>query len=265
MQVLKLRRQSFSSEFSAVLDWVDYHFVVGMFTYRHWRQKHRRDLFHARGTKRVMCMRQLVNDICVCSLELAYIIQVPNLADCPHQMIDLLYEVINTVKRPTDEGYFSVEYATSLDHLEHKIHSVHRGLKDPAPSATDSCSGYLQLYQIASLIYLERASRNFSGRSTKIDALVERGYHILRHSDISNVVLPVFILGLEAKEDGARMLILELIDGKATGTHLRSLEAVNRLLQFAWVQDDLETEKDVDYVLKLDTIITSNSIIPALA
>ncbi|KAH6647181.1 fungal-specific transcription factor domain-containing protein [Truncatella angustata] len=249
MQALKLREQPFSGEFSALLDWVDYHFVIGIFTLRHWQAAYRRQLSHDPGIQHVVCMKKLV----------------PNISDCSHPMLDLLYEISNTVKRPTEEGYFSQEYAAYLKDLENRVMTVPFCPENLGSSSTEAYLMGAELYQIAALIYLERTSCNFSGQSIKIMRLVERGFEIFQQQDTSSASLAIFILGLEARSDEQRKFILDLIERNATRSNLRSLEAVSRMLQAAWNQDDLETENDVNYVLKLDTIINSNNIIPALA
>ncbi|KAK9777750.1 putative Fungal-specific transcription factor domain-containing protein [Seiridium cardinale] len=191
--------------------------------------------------------------------------RVPQIYDSSQAILGLFHELIMTIKRPTDDGYFSDEYTMAIDHLERRIGDVVTA-SDTASSTSDKPYDLgIEMYQIMVLIYLERASRNFSGQSDKITSLVERGFKIMEQLDTSNGPLPLFILGLEARTDQQRMFILDTIERSAALSRLRSLETVGRLLQAAWIQDDLDTQNDVDYVLKLDTLITSNPIMPTLA
>lgn len=190
-----------------------------------------------------------------------------DLHDSSHDLLGVLYQVVTTIKRPTDPGYFSSDYAASLERLEAKIKSMPQDSANVAMTPTEGTddSFGVEMYQVAALIYLERASRNFSGQSEKIQRLVERGFYVLGIVDKCIAALPLFIIGLEARTDEQRLLMLRLIERASSVSKLRSLETAGRLVKAAWIQDDLETENEVDYVMKLDTIITKHSIIPTLA
>jgi hypothetical protein len=135
------------------------------------------------------------------------------------------------------------------------------------PSSTPAAlsAATLELYQLAALLYLERVSRNFSGASDMTSSLTESAFTILKQLDSCNVPLPLFILGLEARTDEQRIIVLGLIERTRKTSLSKSLENVHSMLQAAWTQDDLETDKDLDYVLKLDTLVTSHLIIPTFA
>ncbi|KAI1865764.1 hypothetical protein JX265_008087 [Neoarthrinium moseri] len=122
-----------------------------------------------------------------------------------------------------------------------------------------------KLYQIATLLYLERASKNFSGQSDTTRVLADTGFSILAEQLDCYAALPILIIGLEARTDQQRIIVLDLIEKSLAKFRSRSLEGVQRMVQTAWIQDDLETDKDLDYVTKVDTIVTSNNIIPTFA
>jgi hypothetical protein len=120
----------------------------------------------------------------------------------------------------------------------------------------------LELYQLAALIYLERVSRGFSGQSTELNRYAERAFTILSGMGTCELPFPLFIFGCEAQSDDRRTVLLDMLQQSAP---VRSLEGVAQMLQAIWAQDDLETEHELDYLMKLDIVLSSNFIFPAFA
>ncbi|KAI0127358.1 fungal-specific transcription factor domain-containing protein [Xylariales sp. AK1849] len=254
MRALQLRDRMRSSEFSAILDWVDYHVVVGKFALKHWHRIDLADLYaqnaNGQDVQPVVCRKKKVTDV----------------STSPHEIIRLLHELFDTIVKTTNLTYHSPEYAESLRNLESRILNVSTdvGTTDEHEHM-DASREIVELYKLAALIYLERVSKNFSGRSDKIDSYVERAFEILGKSPIWNLPLPLFLFGCEARTDERRWVIMEIIEQTAKSPSSRSLEGVRRMVQAVWVQDDLETNNELDYVTKLDAVVTSNAIIPTFA
>lgn len=188
-----------------------------------------------------------------------------DVSQCSHEVLRLFFEVAKSVKRPTNAYYHSEGYAKSVRDLSQR-------LRNAAPLSTDvTISGpvpdttILELYRLAALVYLERASMNFSGVSDDISSLAESGFAIMRQANQCNAPLPLFVLGLEARSDEQRVTVLDVIENTMQTSSLKSLEGVRSMLQAAWTQDDFRAEQDLDYVTKLDVIMTANAAVPTFS
>jgi hypothetical protein len=173
------------------------------------------------------------------------------------------------VLKPTDPNYHSTRHAQSIIGLKERIQAVQPTLDlgnvvEPVVS-TEAHVHSVELYKLTALVYLERVSQNFSGLSEQINAYVAKAFEILAEMKTCDLPIPLFIFGCEARTEESRMTILDLLEEPENVTHSRSLEGVRRMVQAIWVQDDLEIENELDYVMKLDTVITSNYIIPPFA
>jgi hypothetical protein len=139
------------------------------------------------------------------------------------------------------------------------------GISDTVSGLNAAWVAMMELFKLAGLIYLTRASRNFSGISPQIDTMIERAYVLLDDLETFNPTFPLLIVGCEARTDKQRMRILEHIERAMTTSSLRSLRELRNILQQIWVQDDLAVDYELDYLNKLDAVISSYQIIPSFA
>jgi hypothetical protein len=117
---------------------------------------------------------------------------------------------------------------------------------------------------LATLVYLERQSNNFSGRSEEIDAWTDRAFALFTRLSGFDQPFPLFIFGCEARTDEQRMNILELISRTEQVPMSKNLQSVTQIILSVWVQDDL-ADGALDYFSKLDAIFSSMEIIPSFA
>lgn len=171
------------------------------------------------------------------------------------------------IREPTDPLYHSNEYKDSLRCLENRITNIVPsaldGISDTVPGVNRAWVATIELFKIAALIYLKRASRNFSGTSLQIETTVERAYVLLNDLETCDMVFPLLIIGCEARTDKQRMTILEHIQRAMKTSSLRSLHGLRNILQQIWVQDDLAVDYKLDYLQTLDAVITSYQIMPS--
>ncbi|PQE32570.1 zinc-finger transcription factor protein [Rutstroemia sp. NJR-2017a WRK4] len=80
--------------------------------------------------------------------------------------------------------------------------------------------------------------------------MVERAYILLDELETSNSAFPLLIIGCEARADEQRMRILQHIERAS-------------ILQQIWVQDDLAVDYELDYLNRLDAVISSYQIMPS--
>jgi hypothetical protein len=192
--------------------------------------------------------------------------QIKTSSHCSHEILRHLYNVFVMIRNPTDSLYHSDEYENSLRCVENKITSIvplaPKGITDIMSDLSTAWVATMDLLKIAALIYLKRASRNFSGTSPQIDGMVEKAHLLLDDLRTFNLAFPLLIIGCEARTDEQRMRILEHIERTTKSSTLRSLHGLQNILQQIWVQDDLAVDYELDYLKRLDTIISSYQGMP---
>ncbi|KAH7230560.1 fungal-specific transcription factor domain-containing protein [Fusarium redolens] len=248
-----LDSQSFQGEVSRLLDWVEYHMVMSRFSHRHW-------YLNGESTRGVRNFASVDRETC-------HSRKVKTASHCSHELLRHLYNMFDMIRKPTDSLYHSDEYENSLRCLENKITSVvplaPKGIPDTMSDLSTAWVATMDLLKLAALIYLKRASRNFSGTSPQIDAMVEKAHVLLDDLKTFNLAFPLLIIGCEARTDEQRMRILEHIERAMRTSTLRSFHGLQNILQQIWVQDDLAVDYELDYLRKLDAIISSYQIMPS--
>jgi hypothetical protein len=155
------------------------------------------------------------------------------------------------------------EYKSFIKILDWRIRSLN--LSETTQGDADT-SSVMELYRLAMLVYLSRASENNKLRSqlsTRTQQYVDEGFAILAQLDSCSPQLPVFILGCEARSDDQRLAVVDLISRTEHGNSSRSFDLVRVLLEASWAQDDLQVGKgDMNYWDKMDYLISCCKIFP---
>ncbi|KAF2794254.1 hypothetical protein K505DRAFT_242555 [Melanomma pulvis-pyrius CBS 109.77] len=241
--------------FSRLVAWVDYHIVMSRFSLRHWHLKVEpvEEIRDSTPVEPETCLSRKVKGVSYYS----------------HEILRHLYITFEIIQTPTNSLYHSDEYENFLRCLESKITdivpSALEGISDTVSGLNTAWMAMTELFKLAGLIYLKRASRNFSGISSQIDTMVERAYLLLDELGTFNPTFPLLIVGFEARTDKQRMRILEHIERAMASSSLRSLHGLRNILQQTWVQDDLAMDYELDYLHKLDAVIGSYRILPSFA
>ncbi len=176
-------------------------------------------------------------------------------------MIQLLSEICDVVSPEiplTKSGQRDEEYKNFLGILDWRIRNMPALLAGEA-GAEDPL--FLELYRLALLVYLNWTSSDLLNQAARTQHHVDRAFAILTQLETCNHQLPVFILGCEARSDGQRAVILDLIDRTERGNGSRSFNCARVLLQAIWAQDDLAVG-DLNYWDKLSFVISCCTIIP---
>jgi hypothetical protein len=151
--------------------------------------------------------------------------------------------------------------------LEWKI----RRVTGPSKTATDlttyppprpDAPTVAKLYQLATLVYLERMSTEFSCPSEKITQTVDTAFRMLRELETCQWPFPLLIFACEARGDEERMVILDLISKTERKAHVRSLESLKTMVRFVWTQDDLADEP-VGYADKMSALMSISDSVPS--
>ncbi|TVY37674.1 hypothetical protein LSUB1_G005727 [Lachnellula subtilissima] len=248
-----LDRQYFQGEFSRLLDWVEYHMVMSRFSHRHW-------YINVESIKETRNFASVGQGTCHSQ-------KVKSASYYSHEILRHFCIMFETIRKPTDSLYHSDEYENSLRCLENRITNIvplaPEGISDTMSGLSTVWVSTMEIFKLAALIYLKRASRNFSGTSPQIDAMVERANILLEDLETFNPAFPLLIIGCEARTDEQRMRILEHIERAMKTSSLRSLHGLQNILQQIWVQDDLAVDYELDYLNRLDAVISSYRIMPS--
>lgn len=171
--------------------------------------------------------------------------------------------MFDMIREPTDPLYNSDEYENTLRCLENKISNVVALVPQGMSESSTAWVATMDLLKIAALIYLKRASRNFSGISPQIETLVEKARILLDSVETCKLAFPLLIIGCESRTDEQRMRILEHIGREMRTSNSRSMYGLQDILQQIWIQDDLAVDDELDYLKKLDVIISSYQVMPS--
>jgi hypothetical protein len=97
----------------------------------------------------------------------------------------------------------------------------------------------MELYRLATLTYLERASGNQSRQSNKLSRWTKKAFTMLSELETCRWQFPLLIFGCEARCDDRRMIIMKLISRTEKSAHVRSFNTISSIIQFIWGQASL--------------------------
>jgi hypothetical protein len=266
-QMIEIARQYNStnnSDISLMLGWVYYFDIMARFTIRHWRTEQVEAAaktlgFNSQGEKSCVIQYILAQD--------SFAKGVPDLAAHSHSTIQLLAEVSGIAIYSSEPRYTTADYQRHLDDLRLKLEAEVISDSDMIYTTKSDSTFHdqqiLQLVCLAALIYLERVSRNFSGQSAKLDLWTNQGFSILNKLDSCLCPFALFILGCEANKDEDRIIILNLYSRMENQPYLRSFMESRLLVQTAWNQQDLAHEGNLEYIHKLNLVISSRDLLPS--
>lgn len=121
----------------------------------------------------------------------------------------------------------------------------------------------IELYRLAALVYIHRASKNLLGQESQTQKDIDQGFLLLSEMDACERQFPIFVLGCEARTDEQRGIIMDLISRTEKRVTSRSFNHVTVLLHAVWAQDDL-AGLQINYWNKLTSVISRCAIVPSL-
>jgi hypothetical protein len=264
IDAVKQKEPTVGSNASLILGWAFYFEVMARFSLRHWRTEQMKALVKELGFDTEGpggCVLQYI-------LARASFAQgVPKIATHAHPVIQLLAKVSETAMYSSEPGYLSTEYHQRLDDLRAKLENVSScplGVDDWPQAQLHHTQQLLELNRLAGLIYLERVSRNFSGQSTKIITWVRQAVSILAELETCHCPFALFIISCELNADKDRIIILNLFAKMEKKPHLRSFLETRALIQTAWNQQDLAGDEGLEYIYKLNLVMSTRNVVPSL-
>ncbi|KAF2033700.1 hypothetical protein EK21DRAFT_58253 [Setomelanomma holmii] len=255
---------SSGTDASLILGWVFYFDVMSRMTNRHWRTEHIEAVAEGLGyisDGSTGCKLQYIR------ARTLFARGVSDIANHAHPIVRLLAEVSETAMFSSDPRYLTNEYQQNLDDLRFRLENVSTRRVLLAGSAQDTpehIQSLLGLTRLAGLIYLERVSRSFSGQSAKIDSWTQQALAILARLDSCFCPFALLVVSCETSQDEDRMIILDLFARMEKQPHLQSLLEAKALIQTAWNQQDLAEGEGLEYIHKINVVLSSREAVPSL-
>ena len=187
--------------------------------------------------------------------------EIPNLPAHGHPLIRLIARVFETILYSADPHYHTTEYQQSLDELRSDLENIPLISQDEKISKEDTAT--LELTRLATLVYLERVSRNFSGQSAQIALWTKAAQPLLARLDTLPCPFSLFVFGCEAHTDEDRIILLNFFTKIERTRHFNVLFEVKGLIQTAWIQHDLAVDRELEYIHKLNLVLSSRNVVPS--
>lgn len=191
-----------------------------------------------------------------------------------HIILWSLADIFQNIVSDSDPRYYNTQYRKDIVSLEQTLESILNGSQvyeskrlnfDRVESSQTRELAVLELYRLAALTYLERASKNFSGTSTKLNGWADAAFQVIKSMRHCKQVFPILIIACEARTDEQRIIILDCIQNTTEVAPSGALHTVKGMIQSAWNLEDLEPGGDINYMAKLDTIMSNHNTMPSLA
>lgn len=233
------------------------------FSFRHWRTEYIAATAKALGftpDREHECFMQFI------LARKSFARGLPGISKHAHPVVRLLAEVSDTAMYSTDPRYRTEEYQIHLNDIRSRLEAVSSRIQDPAPSdeSLSHTEQLLEVTRLAGLIYLERVSRNFSGHSTAIRSWTKQALAIFAKMELCFCSFALFVVSCELTEDEERLIILDLYARAEKRPHLHSFMEIRSLIQTAWNQQDLAEDGELEYIQKLNLVLSSRNVIPSL-
>ncbi|KAK8017084.1 hypothetical protein PG993_015273 [Apiospora rasikravindrae] len=228
-------------ELTMLLDWVYYYSVLARFSRQHW---HRKEFVGVQ----LAPMRRHREVSSTATPHLAYLGLLSEMCD----------GAIAPVRRMESNGG-SEDHRNYLAILDWKIRNLPVTVDCDLGADSES---KLELYRLAMLIYLNRASENALNQATKTQQRVDQGVSILSRLRFCDQQFPVFIMGCEARSDGEREAVLGLIQRTEEHGTCREFNHVRLLLGSLWAQNDLAFGRDLKYWDQLSDAMSRCVVLP---
>ncbi|KAG8163033.1 hypothetical protein KVR01_007511 [Diaporthe batatas] len=256
IQTTGLRDQPCGSNAGHLLDWVQYHETISRFTMHHWRHKSLVPTTTARIGHRTQDIQHLPLT--------QYRPNMPSV-NPTFAILNLLSEISETLIDPRDPRSTTGEYQAHLKDMDRRIKEIPA---NSAQTSTDPDSKFaVELYQMATQIYLARASQSPWEPAADLDSLIDSAFSGPVQYCSCEHFFPLLILACEAQKDEQRVAIINLIERTQRDTRIRSIQGVKDTIQSIWVQQDLHRDDDVvvDYLDIMSAVISSCRSVPSLA
>lgn len=256
IQATQLKDQPYESDTGHLINWVQYHETISRFTVHHWRHK---SLVPTTPVGNCPTTRN------VCSPSLTRYRPTMPSVNPTFAILNLLSEISDTLVDPRDPRSSDDEYQDHLKDIERRIKDV--PIKSDSAKSDPDAMFAVELYQMATQIYLVRASQSPWEPAVNLDPLIDAAFSGPAQYCSCEHFFPLLILACEAHKDEQRVAIINLIERTQRDSRIRSIQGVKDTIQSIWVQQDLHKDDDVlvDYLGIMSSVISSNNSVPSFA
>lgn len=140
------------------------------------------------------------------------------------------------------------------------------GASDKPDPYSEQLTREARLYCLATQVYLERLGRGMERASDKVRVLLDEAFALLETMGRCQHPWPLFVVGLEARDEEERTLMIEVMARALDRRPPGNLALTRRMVQAAWVQRDLsslEADGEANLMLMYNTVISANRLPPS--
>jgi len=158
----------------------------------------------------------------------------------------------------------SEAHTRHLDSLELRLRCMQQHSQTPILNYREErrTERVAELYRLAGQVYLHRAARRTRVGFPPTKILIQEAFKILGLLDSCEGLWPLFILGMEAKSDEQRMIILEVYSRLLHTGDKGNVRSIKKMVEASWIQDDLSDEEEVDYSSKISALMSAHRALP---
>ncbi len=191
--------------------------------------------------------------------------QLPPSSNPQFAIVNLLAEVCDTLLDPWDPRSRDSTYHDQIQALGVKLKQISLNADLTKSEADPSLA--LDLYQVATRVYLTRASQSTSEQAAELDAFIDDAFNGPLKNCTCEHFFPLLILSCEAQRDEQRAIVLNLLDRTERVTRSRSVKVVRKAIQLIWVQQDLNADSEMlpNYSGIMSAALSSCTTIPSFA
>ena len=134
------------------------------------------------------------------------------------------------------------------------------------PDGTTDVADRIKLYRTAAMIYILRASESISHQFRNVQPLLDEAFSLLSQIATCELQFPLLVMGLEARTDEQRAIMLDLATRTEQKAH-RKKHCFRLTLKSWWAQEDLLADQDFvpNYMDRLSAVISRTTFMPSFA
>lgn len=245
-----LSQSKHDSDFNILLDWVHYHDALSRLSSLHWYPSPKgQDPPSSNKTPEEECRFDECEDTPI----------LPALSPATSSTANTLQIILTEAC----DMLAAKQHSTTIDQKSYRsfMHDISWRLGSLSISVTSD--PVLELFHLAMIVYLNRATGNLLEPESKTQQRISRAFTMFASMGLCERQFPLFILGCEARTDEDRRMVLDLVDRTDKAASSRWMFLTRAFMQKVWVQDDL-AEGELDYMDKLSAIMSTCKILPPL-
>ncbi|TAQ87809.1 hypothetical protein B7494_g3898 [Chlorociboria aeruginascens] len=243
------------SEEILLLDWLSCHTILAQFSTSHWRQSE--SCVYRQPCAEDPQLRNIYSLIPDRSRIMSFL-------GCSLEFLDILSLTCSAVLPRSHPNFLSREHKQQLDSLELRLISIprHNDFATTTPREQKRTDLVAELYRLAGLVYLHRAGRRSRVGFQPTESVLRNAFSIIKQLEYCESVWPLFIIGCEARSDEQRLLIHQNFSKALKRRDTDNIRSIRKMVEASWIQDDLCEDEETDYQLKINALMSANTVLP---